>query len=180
MKKLSVVFVLMLILLSGCSFGEQSNSNTISKRIETKKLKTVLNKEEYITRVEINSAIEKEINTQNDGVEAVFLKNKNGVIFGFLVYGHAGYAEKGSDIVCSAISALAYNAIGGITRFTDDKNEWEEKDGYMKCYLPNLANDIGSSEAKVILNSFAASVEDIIQQYEEYLKIRYVEIKTDT
>lgn len=37
-------------------------------------------------------------------IKAVFYK-KNGLFVGFDVSGHAGYAESGSDVVCSAVSS---------------------------------------------------------------------------
>ena len=33
-------------------------------------------------------------------------KDKQGMIVGYKVSGHAGYSEEGSDIICSAVSAL--------------------------------------------------------------------------
>lgn len=36
------------------------------------------------------------------------------------VSGHAGYAEKGHDIVCAAVSILIYNLQNSIERLTDD------------------------------------------------------------
>jgi len=38
---------------------------------------------------------------------------------GFKSAGHAGYAEEGSDIICSAISVLTINTINSIEQFTD-------------------------------------------------------------
>lgn len=36
------------------------------------------------------------------------------------VSGHAGYAEKGHDIVCAAVSILIYNLQNSIERLTED------------------------------------------------------------
>ena len=41
------------------------------------------------------------------------LKN-NGNIIGFVISGHSGYAEAGSDIVCSAISTLSQSICVGL------------------------------------------------------------------
>jgi len=50
-----------------------------------------------------------------------FFKNSEKEITGFYSAGHAGYAESGSDIICSAISVLTINTINSIEAFTDDK-----------------------------------------------------------
>lgn len=39
----------------------------------------------------------------------VIVKKQNGNITGFHMEGHAGYADRGSDIVCASISVLAIN-----------------------------------------------------------------------
>ena len=48
-------------------------------------------------------------------------KSTNGGIVGFRSAGHAGYAEEGSDIICSAVSILTFNTINSIEKFTDAK-----------------------------------------------------------
>lgn len=42
---------------------------------------------------------------------------------GFRCSGHAGYAESGEDIVCSAVSVLVINTVNAIERLTDDPFE---------------------------------------------------------
>ena len=39
-------------------------------------------------------------------VSVDLFRNRQGMITGYKVSGHAGYSEEGSDIVCSAVSAL--------------------------------------------------------------------------
>ncbi len=40
---------------------------------------------------------------------------------GLRLMGHAGYADAGYDIVCSAISVLTINLVNSIEKFTDDE-----------------------------------------------------------
>ena len=40
-------------------------------------------------------------------------------MIGFHVEGHAGYADYGQDIVCSAVSVLVINCINSIDELTD-------------------------------------------------------------
>ena len=42
-------------------------------------------------------------------------------ITGFRCFGHSGYAESGSDIVCAGASALVINTINSIQAFTSAK-----------------------------------------------------------
>ena len=57
-----------------------------------------------------------------------FYQDDSNNIVSFSCEGHAGYAEKGEDIVCSAISALVINAINSIMQFTDTAIEVEQDD----------------------------------------------------
>ena len=41
-------------------------------------------------------------------------KNAEGIYNGFKVLGHAGFDDKGKDIVCAAVSVLVINTINSI------------------------------------------------------------------
>ena len=45
-------------------------------------------------------------------------RSTTGNMIGFLVSGHAGFAEYGSDIVCASVSALVINCINSIETFS--------------------------------------------------------------
>jgi len=54
--------------------------------------------------------------------EVVLYKTSDsGVIRGFRVSGHSGFAVAGEDIVCAAISMLVINTMNSIEKFTDDR-----------------------------------------------------------
>ena len=53
-------------------------------------------------------------------IKAEIFRNDNYVICGFKLSGHAGFAEEGSDIVCSAVSMLVINTINCIEEFTEE------------------------------------------------------------
>ena len=46
-------------------------------------------------------------------------QNREQVAQGFRCIGHAGYANVGEDIVCSAVSVLVINTINSIEVYTD-------------------------------------------------------------
>ena len=47
------------------------------------------------------------------------------------VKGHAGYAERGKDIVCAAVSALAQGLVHSLSVLTDDEISAEIKSGIL-------------------------------------------------
>ena len=78
---------------------------------------------------------------------------QSGVLYGYEVSGHSGYAEKGNDIVCAGISSVAQNTLISIQTYTTDMVKSEIHNGYLKCLLPNQQQGNGSLEASVLLKS---------------------------
>ena len=100
------------------------------------------------------------ITTKNDNYKSIECK------------GHAGFAEYGNDIVCSAISVLMINLINSIDKLTDDEVEVfeDEKKGILRLSL----SDKPSHEADILLSSFELGVDSIFRQYgKKFLNIKF-------
>lgn len=105
------------------------------------------------------------------------LKNK-GSFISFRVTGHAGYAEAGEDIVCSAVSALAVNAVNSIERFTEAvfSVDVEEKEGgYLEFSLNRNSQD--NAGALLLLRSLELGITEIEKEYGEYIEVIYKEVQ---
>ena len=88
---------------------------------------------------------------------------------GFSSKGHAGYAEEGYDIICSAVSALTVNTINSIEQFTDDAFKAEAADGMVRWKFTELPL---SKEAKLLMDSLVLGLEDIQENHgKKYIKI---------
>lgn len=80
------------------------------------------------------------------------------------IKGHSGYAKKGSDIVCAAISALTeatYNylkATGNVVKMTSN-------DGYFFMLI-----EIININGKNILKSFTEMIDALAKQYPKNLE----------
>lgn len=79
---------------------------------------------------------------------------------GITVEGHAGYAETGKDIVCSAVSVLAQTLIAGIKGLTDDRISYEIKPGKVNIAYKDL-----SKQAQLLVDSFFIGIIEIITAY---------------
>ena len=111
---------------------------------------------------------------------AKIFRNSRGNISGFEIKGHAGYADAGSDIICAAVSAIAYTAIG---YFSENKiggrePRYSERDGYMKFMLPKLTtdNEAGAEEkskaAYAVMEAAFIGLKQIEISYgSEYIKV---------
>lgn len=97
-------------------------------------------------------------------------KNEDNLITGFKVIGHADYAEKGSDIVCAAVSALVINTINSIDKFTSDTFDLiqDEDKGLIEF---NMIDSV-SSYGNLFLNSLAYGLQGIQEEYtDKYIKV---------
>lgn len=87
----------------------------------------------------------------------------------FFIDGHAGYAKKGKDIVCAAVSALVINAINSIERFTDDRFTCDCKEGVVQSWeFPSGV----SSKTGLLMDSLLLGLQMICDSYgREYLQV---------
>ena len=102
-------------------------------------------------------------------------------ITGFVVTGHSGYAEAGSDIVCSAISSLSQMVCVGLENVLNLNPNIiiDEKKAYLKCVLPkDIAKDV-NEKAQVLLRTFEESVKLILLGDKKLKKYISLEVKNE-
>lgn len=80
------------------------------------------------------------------------------------VTGHSGYAEKGYDIVCSAISVLT-ESLDRYLRVTGNQVESTKGDGQYTIHLIALNN-----AGKAIKEEYEKMLDEIINEYSEYVR----------
>lgn len=106
-------------------------------------------------------------------IQVSIYKNAENLITGFSISGHADYAEKGSDVVCAAVSALVINTINSIDILTSDffKLDQNEKKGFIEFHM-NLPM---TEDTNLLLNSLALGLQGIEEEYtDKYIKLRQV------
>ncbi len=96
-------------------------------------------------------------------IKVTTIYNDADELCGFRTEGHAGFAKKGSDIVCAAVSVLALNAVNSIEAFTEDKFSAKQEDGFLELIL---VEDI-SKESSLILSSFVLGIQSVVEEYGE-------------
>ena len=108
-------------------------------------------------------------------INIVLYHNSEKQLCGYCISGHAGFAQKGEDIVCAAVSALCINTINSIEAFTKDTFQLEsnEKTGMVRL---KFTGEI-SKESKLLMDSLILGLKNIEEAYgEEYIKIRFKEV----
>ena len=98
------------------------------------------------------------------------VKKKDDQIIGFHIEGHSGYEDRGKDIVCAAVSALAINCVNSIDVFTGDRCivENDEAQGMIDLLVQGNI----SEPAELLLKSLVLGLEEISKSYgNQYLSV---------
>ena len=82
------------------------------------------------------------------------------------IFGHAGYAEPGKDIVCAGVTALTQTLIQSIEDLTDDEIEYSISPGRVDINHGNL-----SEKSKTLVDSFFIGVCLIADEFPEYVRV---------
>ncbi len=91
---------------------------------------------------------------------------EGGFLTGFEIKGHSGYADMGSDIVCSAVSSAAYMAANTITDIIGLDAEIDlNDDGFFKFIISPV------NEAHTTLRGLKLHLETLSQDYPENIKV---------
>ena len=105
-------------------------------------------------------------------VTVTVTKNASKQYIGIQSHGHAGFAQKGQDIVCAAVSVLVINTLNSIEVLTKDKDLMKitvnEEEGLIDCRFSSAV----SKETILLLDAMVLGLEQIQEQYsKKYLKL---------
>lgn len=108
-------------------------------------------------------------------IHVTVFRDSSRLVKGIEYKGHAGYAEYGQDIICSAMSALALNMANSVEAFTDDPfdGQVDEENGGFTFHFTGTV----SRESNLLMDSLILGITNIQEAYgNEYINIRYREV----
>lgn len=103
------------------------------------------------------------------------VRDESGFVWQYIVEGHAGYAEAGRDIICSAVSAVAYTGINALEELVGIKNYGMEK-GYMICSVPTDISPDLKEKVRIILETIVVGFKQLELTYEDYVTVLEEEV----
>lgn len=102
-------------------------------------------------------------------------KDPSGFISSFTMEGHAGYAEKGEDLVCAGASAVSFgslNAVMALTNVTPDIDQGEDG-GLLSCVIPEGLPVEVREQVQLLLEGMIVSLQTIEREYGQYIQINF-------
>lgn len=108
-------------------------------------------------------------------INVTIFKNSKLEYVGFELLGHAGYADSGMDIVCSAVSALTITVVNSIEELCEDDYSFDEnqEEGFIR--LIANSNEL-SHDMELILKVFVLGLSDIEKSYGDYICLTFKEV----
>lgn len=95
----------------------------------------------------------------------IFIKEKNKKIESVLITGHAGFANKGKDIVCSATSSIVITTINAALKIDDGCLDWVQTDELL--VKVNKHDDV----TEALVTNMVELLENLSNQYGDYIEI---------
>ncbi len=104
----------------------------------------------------------------------VFVKKVRDRVISVNTKGHAGFAKRGKDIVCSAVSVLLINTVNSIKCFTEDEIEVEsdQQKGEISILLPTEY----SEKTDVLLKALLLGLSGIEEEYPKNFRLYTEEV----
>lgn len=102
-------------------------------------------------------------------IDIDLLINKKDEIVGFEIKGHAEYDEYGKDLVCSAVTILAYSCVNSLDKYTDEVIFSDDE------IIMTLEIKYPNRDTDVIFDYFKTGIETILGNYSSYVKLNYKE-----
>lgn len=97
----------------------------------------------------------------------VRVTRREGQIMAFQIEGHSGSAESGSDVICSAVSALSQGAVVGLERVVGLTPVYTVHDGWMnlsRLSRRRLTID-QRRQAQTVLETMVVALSQVAQDY---------------
>ena len=82
------------------------------------------------------------------------------------IKGHAGYDDKGKDIVCASVSSIVITTINGIIEINPDAIDYSDLDN--EIIIRKLKED---ETVNKLLNNMILLLENLEKDYKDYVKI---------
>ncbi len=104
-------------------------------------------------------------------IRARFLE-RDGVLCGFRITGHAGLAAAGQDILCAAVSSAAILAANTLTEALGVRALAREADGYLYVWVARKDRERGCA----VMDGLRAHLNGLCETYPTYLQVEITEV----
>lgn len=98
----------------------------------------------------------------------IIIKTDEDKIIGYNVFGHANFAPKGKDIVCSAVSSITQTALLGLKELLKKDIEFEQDNGLSRVQINNPDKD-----SNLVLETMLLGLKEIEKIYPKNVLLKF-------
>lgn len=98
----------------------------------------------------------------------IIIKTDEDKIIGYNVFGHANFAPKGKDIVCSAVSSITKTALLGLKELLKKDIEFEQDNGLLRVQINNPDKD-----SNLVLETMLLGLKEIEKIYPKNVLLKF-------
>ena len=91
---------------------------------------------------------------------------KNNFYTELTIKGHANYAESGSDIVCSAVSAIGVGGLNAIQKIKGYEPKYKVNDGFINVLFET------DETSQIIAKTLYVQLKSVEESYGKFIKIK--------
>ncbi len=106
-------------------------------------------------------------------IRAEFFADRDGLLTGYHISGHSGFAESGQDIICAFVSSAAYMTANTITDVMGIDAEAQVSDGDMRFMVAKK----DAARCRDALEGLRLHLLSTEEQYPEFLKVINTEVQ---
>lgn len=112
-------------------------------------------------------------------IQADVTRRPDGLITRFRVTGHAGYADRGQDVVCAAVSVLSQATVLGLEHVVGLRPDVRVKPGFLSCSLPEELGTDESRRAQDILETMVLGLKNLAASHPGFLQVQETAIEPE-
>ncbi len=101
----------------------------------------------------------------------VTVMRKGGDICGMELDGHAEYAQQGDDLVCAAISSVAFAICNGMEKLAGVTFGYQMEDGYLYFVLPQGLDGAAKAKTQLLLGTLYLFLQELAGQYSGNVRV---------
>lgn len=102
----------------------------------------------------------------------VEIKRTKHAICEVIIKDHAGYGDKGEDLVCAGVSCIAIGTLNALDQLCEDTCDLEMKDAFIRIVVKLLEDH----DTQVILTTMGIQLSTMQETYENFIKITDQEV----
>jgi len=105
-------------------------------------------------------------------IRVTITRDDGGRIAAFRVAGHAGYAPRGQDIVCAAVSGIVFGMISAVERVLGVVLDVETPArGDLTCRVPELPEEALRERVNLLLEGMVAALQSLTVEYGQFVQV---------